>query len=147
MGILMFGEVVWDDITPRGGSGKPEHLGGAPLNVAANCVKLGIQSGVCSALGRDTWGDAALQGVEMLEVDSRLIVRNERDTCLIQVRFDKQGEPYRESQLVRKSPRKYTEFHLEPDLPIYTQFEKDPQRFRFVVHPEEYEDLWRLFVP
>ena len=54
---------------------------------------------------------------------------------------------YQESQLVRKSPRKYTEFHLEPDLPIYTQFEKDPQRFRFVVHPEEYEDIWRAFVP
>lgn len=27
-------------------------------------------------------------------LDSRLIVRNERDTCLIQVRLDKQGEPY-----------------------------------------------------
>ncbi len=54
---------------------------------------------------------------------------------------------YGESQFIHKSPRKYKEFQIQEGVPIYTQFEQSPQKFRFIVHPEEYESLWQEFIP
>lgn len=93
MSILLFGEIVWDDITERGGSGKPEHLGGAPLNVAAHCVKLGTRAEMCSGLGDDTLGRSALAQVRDLGVGTSLVGWTDKETCLIQVRFNAAGEP------------------------------------------------------
>lgn len=93
MGILMFGEVVWDDITEKGGSGKPEHLGGAPLNVAVHSARLGVPSAVCSSLGRDPLGDQTVEALQGLPVDAQLVTRNRWETCLIKVQFGEDGEP------------------------------------------------------
>lgn len=93
MSILLFGEIVWDDITENGGSGKPEHLGGAPLNVAAHCVKLGTRAEMCSALGNDDLGRRALEQVRGLGVGTDLIDRTSQETGLIQVCFSEDGEP------------------------------------------------------
>ena len=54
---------------------------------------------------------------------------------------------YGESQFIHKSPRKYKEFQIQEGVPIYMQFEQSPQKFRFIVHPEEYESLWQEFIP
>ena len=54
---------------------------------------------------------------------------------------------YGESQFIHKSPRKYKEFQIQEGVPIYTQFEQSPQKFRFIVHPEEYDSLWQEFIP
>lgn len=54
---------------------------------------------------------------------------------------------YGESQFIHKSPRKYKKFQIQERVPIYTQFEQSPQKFRFIVHPEEYESLWQEFIP
>lgn len=54
---------------------------------------------------------------------------------------------YQESEIVVKSPRIYQEFGLEPGVPIYKQFQKDPDRFLFVSRPDKAKELWPDFVP
>ena len=93
MSILIFGEIVWDDITPHGGSGKPEHIGGAPLNVAAHCAKFGLPVDICSALGRDELGERALANTKKMGIGTHLICRTPEPTCLIKVTFGSDGEP------------------------------------------------------
>ena len=68
--------------------------------------------------------------------------------------FDEEGKGtfipnpnYKESKLVVKKPRIYTEFGLEENVPIYTQFKEDPDRFLFVSRPQDYQDLWTNFEP
>ena len=48
-------------------------------------------------------------------------------------------------QVVR--PRLYSEFGLEPGKPVYTQFEEDPDRFRFVADPRACPVSWDTFKP
>lgn len=54
---------------------------------------------------------------------------------------------YGDSELVVKKPRSYDEFGVEQGKPIYSQFEEDPERFLFIVHPELFLDRWEGFVP
>ena len=41
--------------------------------------------------------------------------------------------------------RNYPEFGLEKGVPIYTQYEQDPNRFEFVTNPTKYEKLWKEY--
>jgi glucose-6-phosphate isomerase len=59
----------------------------------------------------------------------------------------KPNEKYECPELIEKSPRAYHEFGLEPGVPIYTQFEKDMNRFLFVPRPDLYAEAWGVFVP
>jgi fructokinase len=93
MSILLFGEIVWDDITENGGSGKPERLGGAPMNVAAHCARLGVPAQMCSALDQDALGKMALEQVCALGVGTDLVNIVSQETCLIKVSFGENGEP------------------------------------------------------
>ena len=54
---------------------------------------------------------------------------------------------YGESQFIHKSPRKYKEFPIQEGVPIYTQFKQPTRKFRFILHPVEYESLWQEFIP
>jgi fructokinase len=65
--VFCFGEVLWDCL-PRG-----LFLGGAPLNVAAHLVKLGIPAYMISAVGDDVLGQEALARIERYGVDSRFV--------------------------------------------------------------------------
>ncbi len=56
------------------------------------------------------------------------------------------NDSYGESQLIQKAPRRYDEFGLGSE-PIYRQFEKDPKRFAFITHPDDFTELWENFVP
>lgn len=58
------------------------------------------------------------------------------------------NEHYRQAaDIVVKKPRKYTEFGIEDGIPVYTQFEKDPDRFLFVSKPQTVIELWKHFEP
>lgn len=43
--------------------------------------------------------------------------------------------------------REYKDFSIDPNVPIYTQFEKDPDKFLFVADPSLADNLWNDFKP
>lgn len=57
------------------------------------------------------------------------------------------NKAYTDGNLIIKRPEKYTEFYTPEQTPIYTQFVKDMEKFRFVTNPAEYNHLWEGFVP
>lgn len=54
---------------------------------------------------------------------------------------------YQKSCLIVKEPREYTEFLIEKGVPIYQQFEEDPDRFLFVSKPNTAKEKWLNFIP
>ena len=54
---------------------------------------------------------------------------------------------YQKSELIVKKAREYPEFGIEKGVPIYTQFQKDPDKFLFVSKPQTAEDLWKHYEP
>ena len=67
MQVLSVGEVLWD-VFPHG-----EILGGAPLNFAANIVRLGGRANLISAVGADERGRRARKAIEALGVGSEFL--------------------------------------------------------------------------
>ncbi len=65
--VLAIGEVLWDII--RG----EEHIGGAPLNLAAHLSRLGCQACILTRIGTDARGQAALEEMKRLGVDTSLV--------------------------------------------------------------------------
>lgn len=54
---------------------------------------------------------------------------------------------YHPSTLVQKRPASYAALGIEAGTPIYTQFERDPDRFLFVPEPARAVAVWHGFVP
>jgi glucose-6-phosphate isomerase len=54
---------------------------------------------------------------------------------------------YLASNIISKSPRKYDEFQIQRDKPIYSQFEEENDKFLFVPRPDLYADKWVDFEP
>ena len=54
---------------------------------------------------------------------------------------------YQAGELIEKRPETYAGLGLEPGVPIYTQFERTPERFRFVPDPATASEFWKSFVP
>lgn len=54
---------------------------------------------------------------------------------------------YNPSELTVKKPSSYAQLGLEPNVPIYTQYERDPSRFDFVPRPQLAGKAWENFVP
>ncbi len=54
---------------------------------------------------------------------------------------------YRQRELITKPPESYHELGLEPKMPIYRQFQQDPDRFLFVSEPQQAERHWKTFCP
>lgn len=90
---LIFGEIVWDDVIPGGGSQKPENIGGASFNVAVHLRRLGMESVMLSALGNDALGEKTRAFVERSGVNASYVTRSGLPTCLITVTFNEAGEP------------------------------------------------------
>ncbi|MFY0599325.1 MAG: hypothetical protein JXR03_06610 [Cyclobacteriaceae bacterium] len=59
----------------------------------------------------------------------------------------KNNSRYTNQQLIEKTPEMYEGLGLSPGIPIYTQFETNPQIFSFVPKPKLKEELWRSYVP
>lgn len=54
---------------------------------------------------------------------------------------------YTPSELVCKSPGDYTALGIRPGEPIYTTFERAPETFLYVPHPETKAAVWEHFIP
>ena len=67
--VLSFGEIVWDIFENE------KTLGGAPLNFAYYCSKLGANAKILSAVGTDANGDAALEMAQKAGIDTSLVER------------------------------------------------------------------------
>lgn len=54
---------------------------------------------------------------------------------------------YHALPVVEKKARAYSEFGLASGVPIYTQYEQDPECFHFVTQPAIAQQLWEQFEP
>lgn len=59
----------------------------------------------------------------------------------------RQNPAYRGGELIEKEARTWDDFGLEAGEPIYTQFQKDRDRFIFVADPKRYQNFWKGFEP
>ncbi|MFB9273865.1 glucose-6-phosphate isomerase family protein [Cohnella cellulosilytica] len=57
------------------------------------------------------------------------------------------NERYAYRPLAIKRPEPYEEFGIARGIPIYRQFEADPDRFQWVSRPERMKEIWERFVP
>ena len=64
-----FGEILWDCL-PSG-----RHAGGAPFNVAAHLVQLGVSASLISAIGQDPLGDEILKVAQDKGVNTQFVTR------------------------------------------------------------------------
>jgi fructokinase len=86
--IVAMGEVLWD-IYPDG----RKVLGGAPLNFAYHCQRLGHEAIIISAVGNDDLGYELLKQVRELGLTDEYIETVEAPTGTVQVTLDTQGVP------------------------------------------------------
>lgn len=85
--VLAVGEVLFDVINDE------YKLGGAPFNVAAHMAKLGSESYILSAVGKDNLGEQIIREADQLGVHTGMIYRNkDKPTGTVQVEFE-DGEP------------------------------------------------------
>lgn len=54
---------------------------------------------------------------------------------------------YLKTNLIEKRPSSYPTLEIAPDVPIYSQFEDDPDRFLFVSRPMLKKEVWIDFEP
>lgn len=87
MNVVCIGEVLWDNL-PHG-----MFLGGAPLNVATNLRKLGVDAQILSALGNDELGADTLLRLKALGFDTTHIQINDKPTGVVDVKLNASGVP------------------------------------------------------
>jgi len=88
MKTLAFGETLWDIF------GDEACIGGASLNMAAHLAKLGADSSLISAVGRDGLGEAALKAIKGFGVKTDFIPALEgRKTGTVTVTLGAGGSP------------------------------------------------------
>ncbi len=57
------------------------------------------------------------------------------------------NDNYENGELIRKTPNDYSYLGIEKGVPIYKQFEKNPELFQFVSKPYVKEQEWKNFTP
>ncbi|MDR7212501.1 carbohydrate kinase [Flavobacterium piscis] len=83
---VAFGEVLWDVFANK------KKIGGAPLNVALRMKTLGCEVAVISCVGNDQDGEAIINQVERLGLDTDTIIKSEDfPTGLVNVTLDEHG--------------------------------------------------------
>ncbi|MBE6631937.1 MAG: hypothetical protein E7623_04470 [Ruminococcaceae bacterium] len=85
--ILALGEIIWD--VYENGS----FIGGAPLNFTAHCVRCGMEGYIFSAVGKDSYGDRAIEIIKDMGVGSDYIKITEKSTGQCTVTLDEKGKP------------------------------------------------------
>jgi len=80
---VAFGEVLWDIF------GNEKKIGGAPLNVVLRMKALGADTDMISCVGKDPDGDAIINEVEKLGLETNSILRSDDyPTGLVNVTLD-----------------------------------------------------------
>ncbi|MBE8728250.1 carbohydrate kinase family protein [Flavobacterium hungaricum] len=83
---VAYGEVLWDVFTNE------KKIGGAPLNVALRMKSLGADVAMISCVGNDEDGEAIINYVKNLKLETDTIVKSETfPTGLVTVTLDKTG--------------------------------------------------------
>lgn len=54
---------------------------------------------------------------------------------------------YKQSELICTSARSYPELGIRKNVPIYTQYQQNPELFAFVTHPQIAKSIWIDFEP
>lgn len=85
--VLAFGEVLWDIIEDKA------YIGGAPFNLVSHCSRMGIQSHLISAVGRDFLGKSTLRCLENNDIHQDFISEVSLPTGAVSVVLDKNGMP------------------------------------------------------
>ena len=57
------------------------------------------------------------------------------------------NDKYLDCELILKSPEIYSQLGIDPGIPIYTQFEQNPEKFWFVPRPQIVKEIWEGFIP
>ncbi len=84
--IIIFGEILWDCL-PSG-----PRLGGAPLNAAANLSLLGHEAVMVSALGKDEFGERALEAMKRYGVNTDFVQVGDYPTGTVEVTLNEEGD-------------------------------------------------------
>ena len=83
---VCFGEVLWDVF------GNEKKIGGAPLNVALRMKTLGCEVTVISCVGKDKDGEAIINQVKSLGLETNVIMQTENfATGLVNVTLNERG--------------------------------------------------------
>ena len=83
---VAYGEVLWDVFPDK------KKIGGAPLNVALRMKTLGCDVAMISCVGKDQDGEAILNHVEQLGLDTSAIMQSEEfPTGLVEVTLNETG--------------------------------------------------------
>ncbi len=85
--IVSFGEIVWDVFNDG------RVLGGAPLNFAYYCSKLGAEARIIGAVGRDAEGMGALETILLQGMSTELVSANIKPTGEVRVLLDDSNNP------------------------------------------------------
>jgi fructokinase len=86
--VIGIGEVLWDLFPDN------RRVGGAPLNFAYFCGRLGARSAVISRVGKDEEGRALIEAIAQLGVETSLIqVDQEKPTGMVRVTVGPNGIP------------------------------------------------------
>ena len=87
MKLLSFGEVLWDVFPDKA------VIGGAPLNFAAHFARLGGESYMLSAVGRDALGENALECLKKWGINTKYVALSDYPTGSCQVTLSENGIP------------------------------------------------------
>ncbi len=79
--IVAFGEIVWDCYPDK------KLLGGAPLNFAYYCGKLGANASIISAVGRDFLAEETNAKLSQMPVDKNCVSSNDYQTGVVDVKM------------------------------------------------------------
>lgn len=83
---VAYGEVLWDVF------GNEKKIGGAPLNVALRMKTLGCEAGMISCVGNDEDGEAIINHVKSLGLETAAIIKSEDfPTGLVNVTLNERG--------------------------------------------------------
>lgn len=83
---VAFGEVLWDVFSNK------KKMGGAPLNVALRMKSLGAEAAMISCVGNDSHGEAIINQVKSLGIDTDTISKSEDfPTGVVNVTLDEHG--------------------------------------------------------
>jgi fructokinase len=87
MKVLGFGAILWDEINGV------KKIGGAVFNLLAHTVKLGASASLISAVGKESLGTRAIRSAESHGVNTDLIKKVDKETCVVKVTLDDKGIP------------------------------------------------------
>lgn len=86
--VLAIGAVLWDIFEEE------MHIGGAPFNVAAHCVKRGLEASILTSVGKDELGDKAYEAIGNLGVGREFVqIDDVKPTGTAKVSFKTKGIP------------------------------------------------------